>query len=159
MIFSRHYHNTENPCFYLSYPTVSFPAVFSGLESCPSLLGTSVFCYLLSSLALALSILCCCYHWVRDDEDLPHAIFCMAYCLLLLFIFTSVAGTTSVFTHYDSISNGTVFDWESKKVLDCGMTYLPYGIMILSFFLGAFFLVMSYVACILALGATSDIKW
>ena len=70
-----------------------------------------------------------------------------------------MAGTKSVFTHYGSISNGTVFDWESKKVLDCGMTYLPYSVMILSFFLGAFFLVMSYVACILALGATSDIKW
>ena len=132
---------------------------FSGLEECPSLTGAAVFCYLMGILSLCLGLVCCCYHWVRSDEDLPHALFCMAYCLLVLFIFTSVAGTTSVFTHYDTISNGTDYDSSIQKEVDCGMTHLPVGVMGLSFLLGAFFVVMSYVACVLALGATSDIQW
>ena len=118
-----------------------------------------MFCYLMGILSLCLGLVCCCYHWVRTDEDLPHALFCMAYCLLVLFIFTSVAGTTSVFTHYDTISNGTDYDSSIQKAVDCGMTHLPVGVMGLSFLLGAFFVVMSYVACVLALGATSDIQW
>ena len=132
---------------------------FSGLKECPSLTGATVFCYLFGCLALSLGLVCCCYHWVRDDEDLPHAMFCVAYCLLLLFIFTSVAGTTSVLTHYDILSNGTQDDGLGNKTLSCGMTYLPVGVMVLSMALGVFFVIMSYVACILALGATSDIKW
>lgn len=133
--------------------------MFSGLEECPSLTGTTVFCYLMACLALCLGLVCCCYHWIRNDEDLPHALFCVAYCLLLLFIFTSVAGTTAVLTHYDTISNGTHYNADSHEVVSCGMTYLPVVVMVLSFVLGAFFVLMSYVACILALGATSDIKW
>ena len=139
--------------------TLCLSPAFSGLNNCPSLMGGTVFCYLMASLAVFLGLLCCCYHWVKDDEDLPFALFCVAYYLLMLFIFTSVAGTTAVFTHYDTISNGTAYDWHSNKTLECGMTQLPFGVMILSFGLGAFFVIMSYVACILALGATSDIKW
>ena len=62
-------------------------------------------------------------------------------------------------THYDTISNGTHYNADSHEVVSCGMTYLPVVVMVLSFVLGAFFVLMSYVACILALGATSDIKW
>lgn len=134
-------------------------SVFSGLDGCPTLTGTAVFCYLMACLALCLGLLCCCYHWIKTDEDLPHALFCVAYCLLVLFIFTSVAGTTAVFTHYDTLSNGTHYDIESQRDLNCGMTHLPIGVLILSYVLGASFVIMSYVACILALGATSDIKW
>jgi uncharacterized membrane protein HdeD (DUF308 family) len=132
---------------------------FSGLDKCPSLTGASVFCYLMGILSLCLGLLCCCYHWIRSDEDLPHALFCVAYCLLLLFIFTSVAGTTSVFTHYSTLSNGSDYDIHTHKDVPCGLTHLPVGVMVISFVLGVFFVVMSYVACVLALGATSDIKW
>ena len=118
-----------------------------------------MFCYLVACLSLVLGLVCCCYHWVRSDEDLPHALFCVACCLLLLFFFTSIAGTTAVFTHYDSITNGTHYDLHSNKTLSCGLTHLPVGVMVFSFVLGALFVIMSYVACILALGATSDIKW
>ena len=83
----------------------------------------------------------------------------MAYCLLLLFIFTSVAGTTSVLTHYSTLTNGTQYDVQTHDGVSCGLTHLPVGVMIISFVLGAFFVVMSYIACVLALGATSDIKW
>ena len=62
-------------------------------------------------------------------------------------------------THYDILSNGTQDDGLGNKTLSCGMTYLPVGVMVLSMALGVFFVIMSYVACILALGATSDIKW
>ena len=134
-------------------------SVFSGLDECPTLIGASAFCYMIACLALSLGLLCCCYHWVRQDEDLPHALFCMAYCLLVLFIFASVAGTTAVFTHYDTLSNGSHYDTHSHKDVPCGMTHLPVAVMVLSFILGAFFVVMSYVACVLALGDTSDIKW
>ena len=140
----------------LHYESLS---AFSGLDECPGLTGTAVFCYLIASLALCLGLLCCCYHWVRTDEDLPHALFCVAYCLLLLFIFTSVAGTTSVFTHYETISNGTQYDSHNHTAVSCGMTHLPVGVLILSYVLGTFLVVMSYVACVLALGATSDIEW
>ena len=133
--------------------------MFSGLEGCPSLTGAAVFCYLIGILSLCLGLLCCCYHWVKSDEDLPHAIFCMAYCLLLLFIFTSITGTTSVFTHYNTITNGTDYDSGTQEKFECGMTHLPVGVMVLSYVLGTFFVVMSYIACVLALGATSDIKW
>ena len=122
-------------------------------------MGGIVFCYLVACLSLVLGLVCCCYHWVRSDEDLPHALFCVAYCLLLLFFFTTIAGTTAVFTHYDSITNGTHYDLHSNKTLSCGLTHLPVGVMVFSFVLGALFVIMSYVACILALGATSDIKW
>lgn len=113
----------------------------------------------MGSLSLCLGLLCCCYHWIRTDEDLPHALFCVAYCLLLLFIFTSVAGTTSVFTHYNTLSNGSHYNVDTHEDVSCGLTHLPVGVMVISFVLGAFFVVMSYVACVLALGATSDIKW
>ena len=134
-------------------------SVFSGLEKCPVLLGGAVFCYLMASLAIFLGLVCCCYHWVKDDEDIPHALFCVAYYLLLLFIYTSVAGATAVFTHIDTISNGTHFDDQTNSIVSCGLTYLPFGVMVLSMILGLFFVIMSYVACVLALGATSDIKW
>ena len=146
-------------------PLVCYIIVYGGLMNCPTLNGAVVFCILLSVLSLSLGFLCCCYHWVKDDEDLPFAIFCVAYCLLLLFIFVTITGTVVVFTRIYPIGpdqpppgislpnkgNGTT------GVDHCGMVELPLGILIICYFLSIGFVLMSYIACILALGATSDI--
>ena len=138
---------------------------------CPTLNGAVIFCILTGILSLSLGFLCCCYHWVKDDDDLPFAIFCVAYCLLLLFIFTSIAGTVVVFTRIHPLGpdqpppgvplpnthtslNGTVVH---AGLQHCDMVELPFGIVVICYFLGMGFAIMSYVACILALGATSDI--
>ena len=126
-----------------------------GLVHCPQLTGAAVFCFLMAILAISLGCICCCYHWVKDEEDLPFAIFCVGYCLLLLFIFTVVTGTTVVFTELDLIFNNV---GNSTSVpASCGMTELPFGTLMLSYFLGVVFVVISFIACILALGATSDV--
>lgn len=126
-----------------------------GLVHCPQLTAASVFCFLIAILAISLGCICCCYHWVKDEEDLPFAIFCVGYCMLLLFIFTVVTGTTVVFTEFDLIFNTA---GNSTAVpASCGMTELPFGTLIISYFLGALFVVISFIACILALGATSDV--
>lgn len=114
-----------------------------------------MFCILMAILAISLGTLCCCYHWVREDDDLPFAIFCVAYCLLLLFIFLSGAGTTVVFTHYDTISSGSYT--RGNETVPCHMSELPFGILIITYFVGGLLLLISYCACILALGATSDV--
>ena len=114
-----------------------------------------MFCILMAVLAISLALLCCCYHWVQEDEDLPFAIFCVGYCLLLLFIFTTITGTTVVFTHFDVIRNGSY--WTEAGYVDCDMAGLPFGILLLSYVLGVFFCVVSYCACIVALGASSDV--
>lgn len=124
-------------------------------------------------LSISLGCLCCFYHWVKDDDDLPFAIFCMAYCLLLLFIFVTIAGTVVVFTRIHPIGPdqpppGISLPNKSPAVQatapslngasdTCGMVELPLGVLVICYFLSLGFAVMSYVACILALGATSDI--
>ena len=133
----------------------SYHPALGGLVHCPQLTGAAVFCFLMAILAISLGCICCCYHWVKDEEDLPFAIFCVGYCLLLLFIFTVVTGTTVVFTEFDLIFNTA---GNSTAVpASCGMTELPFGTLIISYFLGALFVVISLIACILALGATSDV--
>jgi len=134
---------------------------------CPTLNGAVVFCFLMSILSLTLGLLCCCYHWVKDDDDLPFAIFCVAYCLLLLFIFITVAGTVVVFTRIHPIGSdqpppGVPLPNQNSTVLtagvqDCGMVELPLGVLVVCYFLSIGFVLMSYISCILALGATSDI--
>ena len=123
--------------------------------NCPPLTGTYVFCFLMAILAISLGFLCCSYHWVRNDEDLPFAIFCVAYCLLLLFIFVSVAGTTALFTHKELIISGNYTNSDGQTI-DCGMSELPFVVVAISYVIGALLAVISYCACILALGATSD---
>ena len=126
-----------------------------GLVHCPQLTAASVFCFLMAILAISLGCICCCYHWVKDEEDLPFAIFCVGYCLLLLFIFTVVTGTTVVFTEFDLIFN-TVGN-STLVPASCGMTELPFGTLILSYFLGVLFVVISFITGVVALGATSDV--
>ena len=135
---------------------------------CPTLNGAVVFCFLVSILSLTLGLLCCCYHWVKDDDDLPFAIFCVAYCLLLLFIFITVAGTVVVFTRIHPIGSdqpppGVPLPHQNSSAVlkagveDCQMVELPLGVLVVCYFLAIGFVLMSYIACILALGATSDI--
>ena len=147
---------------------------------CPTLNGAVVFCLLMSTLSFSLGLLCCFYHLVKDEEDLPFAIFCMAYCLLFLFMIITISGTVVVFTRIHPIGpdqpppgvplpniaslqnlltagserNVTVLAAGAK---DCGLVELPLGVLVICYFLSIGFVVMSYVACILALGATSDI--
>ncbi len=133
---------------------------------CTSLNGAAVFCFLISALSFSLGLLCCTYHWVQDDDDLPFALFCVAYCLLLLFMFVTIAGTVVVFTRIHPVGhlqpppgvpfpsqhfNGTSVDGK------CDLIELPLGVLIICYGLSLGFVIMSYVACILALGATSDI--
>jgi len=126
--------------------------------NCPSLTGASVFCVLMAILAISLGCICCCYHWVKEEEDLPFAIFCVGYCLLMLFMFTVITGTTVVFTRFDLIYDGEATVGNSTSVpASCGMTRLPFGTLLISYVLGGLFAVIAYVACILALGATSDV--
>ena len=66
-----------------------------------------------------------------------------------------VTGTTIVFTEFDLIFN-TVGNSTSVPA-SCGMTELPFGTLILSYCLGVLFVVISFIACIVALGATSDV--
>lgn len=145
---------------------VSLLAAFGGLTDCPTLHGAVVFCQLMGALSISLGFLCCCYHWVKDDEDLPFAIFCVAYCLLLLFIFITIAGTVVVFTRIHPLGSdqpppGVPLPknvvTNSTTTKECGMVELPLGILVICYFLSLGFALMSYFACILALGATSDI--
>ena len=100
--------------------------------------------------------MCCGYHWVKDDDDLPFAIFCAAYCLLLLFIFTTIAGTTVVTTHFDMIMNGTYV--QGNETIHCSMSELPLATLLLAYATGIVCFVIAYFAFILAMGATSDVK-
>ena len=127
-------------------------------------------------LSISLGCLCCFYHWVKDDDDLPFAIFCVAYCLLLLFMFVTIAGTVVVFTrihplgpdqpppgiplpHTGTPEGGVASSPHTGTTTgaDCGMVELPLGVLVICYFLSVGFAMMSYFACILALGATSDI--
>lgn len=142
---------------------------FGGLMQCPTLNGAVVYCLLVAILSLSMGILCCCYHWVKDDDDLPFAIFCVAYCFLLLFMFITIAGTVVVFTRIHPIgedqpppgvplpSHNSTGNGHAVGVKNCEMVELPLGVLIICYFLSLGFVVMSYMACILALGATSDI--
>ena len=129
-----------------------------------------MFCILMAILSISLGFLCCCYHWVKDDDDLPFAIFCVAYCLLLLFQFVTIAGTVVVFTHIHPIGPNQPPPYEdaASKIVNanvtsiasesCGMTELPLGILVICYILAIAFVLMSYFACILALGASSDVE-
>ena len=121
---------------------------------CPPLVGASVFCFILAMLGIVLSCLCCCYHFVKDDDDIPFALFCCAYCLLVLFIATAVVGTVTVFLHYDTISRG--FYYDRATLVHCSLTEVPFGTLILTYVISVLLLVMSYCTCIIAIGATSD---
>ena len=142
--------------------TISFSCMFSalgGLLNCDHLMGASVFCFLMATLSIFLGFLCCCYHWVRNDEDLPSAIFCAAYGLLVLFICVTVAGTTVVFTRVDLIFDGEPPMIDGAEITsNCAMTGLPVATLVISYICTVLFLCISYWACILALGATSDIE-
>ena len=66
-----------------------------------------------------------------------------------------VTGTTVVFTEFDLIFNTT---GNSTAVpASCGMTELPFGTLIISYFLGALFVVITFITGVVALGATSDV--
>lgn len=145
---------------------MSFSA-FGGLSDCPTLHGAVIFCQLMAALSLSLGLLCCCYHWVKDDDDLPFAIFCVAYCLLLLFMAVTIAGTVVVFTRIYPVGpdqpppsiplpnkNLTAVAAAAK---DCSMVELPLGVLVICYFLSICFCIIAYFAFILALGATSDI--
>lgn len=151
------------------FPTCT-RAAFGGLEKCPTLHGAVIFCQLLGALSLSLGFLCCCYHWVKDDEDLPFAIFCVAYCLLILFMSVTIAGTVVVFTRIHPLGpdqpppgvplpnkNLTVAVADPLAAKECGMVELPLGVLVICYVLSVAFCLMSYFACILALGVTSDI--
>lgn len=135
-------------------------AVFGGLMDCPELTGAVVFLILTASLSITLACLCCSYHCVRNNDDLPFGIFCIAYCLLFLFICVTVSGTVVVFTRIhpvgtdqpppDMLKNNSVVN--VSDLSSCGMSELPLGILIICYFLAILFLVISYCACILALG-------
>lgn len=120
---------------------------------CQPLTGATVFCFLMAILAFSLGCLCCCYHWVREDEDLPFAIFCTAYCLLLLFIFTLVAGATAVFTHLDVVVDSKYE--HDGEIHHCQMTPFPVVIVGLTSLVGLGFVIMSFVAFVLAMGANT----
>ena len=122
-----------------------------------------MFCVLMATLSISLGLLCCCYHWVKDDDDLPFAIFCVAYCLLLLFQFVTIAGTVVVFTHIHPIGPNQPppyknVNYNVTATESCGMTELPLGILVICYILAIAFVLMSYFACILALGASSDVE-
>ena len=159
--------------------------VFGGLTQCHGLHGAVVFCLLMGTLSITMGCLCCCYHWVKDDDDLPFALFCVAYCLLLLFIFITIAGTVVVCTrihplgpnqpppgvpfppgsnatHHQALTSGGVAGHAADALSaagekDCSMVELPLGVLVICYMLSLGFALMSYFACILALGATSDI--
>ena len=125
----------------------------------------------MGALSLSLGFLCCCYHWVKDDDDLPFAIFCVAYCLLVLFMAVTITGTVVVFTRIHPLDPNnpppgiplpnqnltSAVTAATAEVKDCSMVELPLGVLIICYFLSICFCLMSYFACILALGATSDI--
>ena len=67
-----------------------------------------------------------------------------------------VTGTTVVFTEFDLIFN-TVGN-STLVPASCGMTELPFGTLILSYFLGVLFVVISFITGVVALGATSDVN-
>ena len=83
--------------------------------NCHPLYGSSIFCFLLSSLAIVLACVCCCYHFTKDDDDFPFALFCCAYCLLVLFIGIAIAGTVMVFQNIDVVTNGYYVNSTSVK--------------------------------------------
>lgn len=160
----------------LSLPCLPPLLVFGGLAECPRLHGAVVFCLLMGTLSISLGFLCCCYHWVKDDDDLPFALFCVAYCLLLLFMFVTIAGTVVVFTRIHPLGPnqpppGVPFPPGSNNTQtltsgtggvavgeqECAMVELPLGVLVICYVLSLGFAFMSYFACILALGATSDI--
>ncbi len=146
---------------------------------CQGLHGAVVFCLLMGALSISMGFLCCCYHWVKDDDDLPFALFCVAYCLLLLFMFITIAGTVVVFTRIHPLgpnqpppgvpfppgsnatqsptSEGVTNSVSAVGMGECDMVELPLGILVICYVLSLGFAFMSYFACILALGATSDI--
>lgn len=116
----------------------------------------------MAALSISLGFLCCSYHWVKDDDDLPFAIFCVAYCLLLLFQFVTIAGTVAVFTHIHPIGPNQPPPYENTiqaymETESCEMTELPLGILVICYILAIAFVLMSYFACIIALGASSDV--
>lgn len=148
----------------------------------------------MATLSISMGCLCCCYHWVKDDDDLPFAIFCVAYCFLLLFIFVTIAGTVVVFTRIHPLGPdqpppgiplpnttltatvdtdvgvaagtestvGVAAGTESTVGVaagdeHCSMVELPLGVLVICYSLSLGFAIMSYCACILALGDTSDI--
>ena len=131
-----------------------FNAAVGKTVDCPPLVGASAFCFILATLGIVLSCLCCCYHFFKDDDDIPFAVFCCAYCLLVLFIATAVAGTVTVFLHYDTITRG--FYYDKSALVRCSLTEVPFGTLIVTYVISVLLVVMSYCACIIAIGATSD---
>lgn len=100
---------------------------------------------------------------MKDDDDLPFAIFCVAYCILLLFQFVTIAGTVVVFTHIHPVGPNQPPPYDDFSTVpvaseSCGMTELPLGILIICYVLAIAFVMMSYFSCILALGASSDVE-
>ncbi len=135
-----------------------FCAVLSGITDCSELNGAVVYLFLVAGLSLTLCVLCSCYHFVKDNPDLPFGLFCVAYCVLFLFICVTIAGTVVVFTRIypigpdqpppDMINNTVVND-----LANCSMVELPFGVLIVSYFVAILILLIAYGACILALGA------
>lgn len=143
-----------NTLLFLSAVTLILLVSVGKTVDCPPLVGASAFCFILAMIGIILSCLCCCYHFVKDDDDLPFALFCCAYCLLVIFIATAVAGTVTVFIHYDTISKG--FYHEQATLIQCHLTAVPFATLIITYVISISLVVISYCACIIAIGATSD---
>ncbi len=132
--------------------------VFGGIMDCPELNGAVVYLFLVATLSITLGCLCCGYYWVKDNHDLPFGIFCVAYCVLFLYICITISGTVVVFTRIYPIGpdqpppdmvNGT-----SVNVLShCKMVELPFGVLIVCYCVAVLILCIAYCACLLALGA------
>ena len=131
-------------------------SALGGIVDCPPLTGGAIVTFILAILSISLACMCCGYHWVKDDDDLPFAIFCSAYCILLLFIFTTAAGTAVVFTHFDTITNGTYV--QGNETVHCSMSELPLASLMLAYAAGIVCCVIAYFAFFLAMGATRDVK-
>ncbi len=128
--------------------------------ACPELGGAVVYLFLVAALSFTLCFLCSCYHLVKDNPDLPFGLFCVAYCVLFLFICVTIAGTVVVFTRIHPIGpdqpppappdmiNGTTVDVLSN----CSMVELPFGVLIVCYCVAVIILLVAYAACILALG-------
>ena len=139
----------------IKYPFI-VPTALGGLQYCSELTGAVVFLYLVAALAITLGCLCCSYHWAQDNDDLPYGIFCVAYCLLFLFICITVSGTVVVFTRVHPVGtdqpppdmpNGT------SVLSNCTMTELPFGVLIVCYCVSIVLLFVAYCGCVLAFGS------
>jgi len=149
--------NTFTLSLYHALKSLILSTARGGISYCHELDGGVVFLYLVSSLSISLGFLCCCYHWAKDNDDLPYGIFCVAYCLLFLFICVTITGTVVVFTRIHPIGpdqpppdmhNATV-----DVLTGCSMIELPFGVLLVCYVIAILLLVIAYCACLLAFGA------